>query len=115
MTFNHLSVPSARWIYSTHILNHQVPSLYVSFSHLYSSLPVSASQIFWQNHEELASHLLHAGFLLDPEDGGDMFFWNFGWFSMGYVVLYPKDSTFHNHRCENSNFWINDCYVAINL
>jgi hypothetical protein len=39
-------------------------------------------------------HLLHDGFLLglfyDPEDRGDMFPQNIGWFSMDYMALYPR-------------------------
>jgi hypothetical protein len=41
-----------------------------------------------------AFFLLHAyfffSFLLNPEDGGDMFLWNFGWLSANYMALYPK-------------------------
>jgi hypothetical protein len=41
---------------------------------------IMKSSVFWGNGS--ACHLLHAGFLLDlffdPEDGGEMFFRNFG-------------------------------------
>jgi hypothetical protein len=49
-----------------------------------------------------ACHLLHDGSLLglffDPEDGGDVFLRNVGWFSTGYTGLYPKRQTFSNHH-----------------
>jgi hypothetical protein len=33
--------------------------------------------------------------LLDPEDGGDMFLRNVGWYSTDCTVLYPEDGTLH--------------------
>jgi hypothetical protein len=57
------------------------------------------STVFWD------ITCFHAGFLLglffDTEDGGDMFLRNVGWLPADYMVLYPEDSTLHNHRCEN--------------
>jgi hypothetical protein len=42
--------------------------------------------------------LLHAVYLLslhfDPEDGGNMFFWNIRWLSPDYTALYPRRYNF---------------------
>jgi hypothetical protein len=41
-----------------------------------------------------AWYILHTGFLLglffDPEDGGDVFLHNIGWFPTHYMALYPR-------------------------
>jgi hypothetical protein len=58
-----------------------------------------------------AYYLFHAGFFLGllfyPEDGGDMFFWNFGFFPPGYTALHPKTQrTLHIIRHNFVLFWI---------
>jgi hypothetical protein len=47
----------------------------------------------WQAHVCLA-HVLTlvscSAYVLDPEDGGDMFLRNVGWYSTDYMTLYPR-------------------------
>jgi hypothetical protein len=51
---------------------------------------------FWRNIS--SGYFLHAGFLLGlffgPEDGGDMFLRNVGWFLKDYMVLYRVKGNF---------------------
>jgi hypothetical protein len=48
--------------------------------------------------------LVHISFLLGllfkHEDGGSMFFWNIGWLSTDYMMLYPRRNL-QNYQCEN--------------
>jgi hypothetical protein len=52
-------------------------------------------RISWAGNQRESRWLcFHAGFLLglffNPEDGGNMFLRNFGWFSTDYTALYPR-------------------------
>jgi hypothetical protein len=42
--------------------------------------------------------LLHAGFLLDPDDGRDMFLRK-SWLWRDYMVLYPRRQNYSRHYC----------------
>jgi hypothetical protein len=60
--------------------------------------------------------LLHASFLLgilfNPEDGGDMFLRNVGWFSTDYIAIYPRtleNKTFGMRIPVASKPYINIC------
>jgi hypothetical protein len=44
-------------------------------------------------------------FLFDPEDGGDMFLQNVGYFQLSTPLCIPEDITLHNHRCEKIKFY----------
>jgi hypothetical protein len=42
------------------------------------------------NNQSLFHLSLLLGLFFDPEDGGEMFFGNFGWLSTDYMALYPR-------------------------
>jgi hypothetical protein len=54
-----------------------------------------------------ACYLLHAGFLLGlffySEDGSDVLLRYVSWLSTIYTA---EDRTFHNHRCENLEYYM---------
>jgi hypothetical protein len=64
-----------------------------------------------------ASYLLQARFLLglffEPEDGGDIFLWEVGWFFQRTTWHIPEDKTLHNHRCENLKFFTESTFVSL--
>jgi hypothetical protein len=78
------------------ILNGCQAELYKQFIkvNLNSELIINLTEL------QLASHLLHVGFLhglfSDPEDG-EMFLQNVGWLSMDYRVIYHIQQKFSSH------------------
>lgn len=95
---------------------HQLSQSYHShgFLHYWENSNLSYFNWSWSDtlkHSQLKCDCsLHAGYLLgflfDPEDGSNLFFWEAGWLSLDYTALY--------HRRQSNLKWINIfCSLAV--